>query len=84
MVFDGYGSTASTKVVEQRRKALKCTSIDIIFHDNMPTTTTQAAFLANGNNKKRPIKTLLGKCCCLAYVSSMQKPTQTRSLFQQR
>ena len=57
VVFDGYGSTTSTKVVEQRRRAQKCTSTDIIFNDNMPTTTTQAAFLTNGNNKKRLIST---------------------------
>src|SRR6218665_272416 len=56
--FDGYGSTTSTKVAEQRRRAQKCTSVDIIFHDDMPTTTTQAAFLTNGNNKKRLIESL--------------------------
>ncbi|KAG1715034.1 hypothetical protein GQR58_000608 [Nymphon striatum] len=58
VVFDGYGSTTSTKVAEQRRRAQKCTSSDIIFEDNMPTTTTQAAFLANSHNKQRLIQTL--------------------------
>src|SRR6218665_614725 len=61
VVFDGYGSTTSTKVAEQRRRAQKCTSVDIIFHDDMPTTTTQAAFLTNGNNKKRLIESLREK-----------------------
>jgi hypothetical protein len=61
VVFDGYGSTTSTKVAEQRRRAQKCTSSYIIFEDNMPTTTTQAAFLANSNNKKRLIHTLSEK-----------------------
>src|SRR6218665_1241778 len=45
----------------QRRRAQKCTSVDIIFHDDMPTTTTQAAFLTNGNNKKRLIESLREK-----------------------
>ncbi|KAG1677542.1 hypothetical protein GQR58_013879 [Nymphon striatum] len=58
VVFDGYGSTTSTEVAEQRRRAQKCTSSDIIFEDNMPTTTTQAAFLANSHNKQRLIQTL--------------------------
>src|SRR6218665_1209590 len=61
VVFDGYGSTTLTKVAEQRRRAQKCTSVDIIFHDDMPTTTTQAAFLTNGNNKKRLIESLREK-----------------------
>ena len=55
VVFDGYGSTSSTKQAEQRRRAEKCTSSDILFEENMPTTTTQAAFLANSNNKTRLI-----------------------------
>ncbi|KAG1660873.1 hypothetical protein GQR58_021825 [Nymphon striatum] len=55
VVFDGYRSTTSTKVAEQRRRAQKCTSSDIIFEDNMPTTTTQSAFLTNSHNKQRLI-----------------------------
>ena len=55
---DGYGSTNSTKMAEQRRRAQKRTSSDIIFDDNMPTITIQAAFLANSNNRKRLIQTL--------------------------
>ena len=58
VVFDGYGSTTSTKQAEQRRRAEKCTSSDIMFEESMPTTTSQAAFLANSNNKKRLIQFL--------------------------
>ena len=43
---------------EQRRRAQKHTSSDIIFDDNIPTTTTQATFLANSNTKKRLIQTI--------------------------
>jgi len=57
-VFGGYGRTNSTKVAEQRRRSQKHTSSDTIFDDNRPTTTTQAAFLANSNNIKRLIQTL--------------------------
>ena len=79
VVFDGYGSTTSTKVAEQRRRAQKCTSSDIIFEDNMPTTTTQAAFLANSNNIKRLTQTLHEKMLMagIQYVSSRLKQTQT-------
>ena len=56
VVFDGYGSSTSTKQAEQRRRAEKCTSSDIIFDENMPTTTTQTAFLANSKNKQRLIE----------------------------
>lgn len=52
VMFDGYGSTTSTKVAEQRRRAQKQTSSDIVFEDNMPTTTTQAVFLSNSTNKR--------------------------------
>lgn len=56
-VFDGY-SMISTKAAEQLRRAKKSTSSDILFDQNMPTTTTQAAFLANGHNKERLIEML--------------------------
>jgi len=52
VVFDGYGNISSTTAAEQRRRAQKCTSSDIIFYLNMPTASFQAAFLTNGNNKK--------------------------------
>ena len=48
IVFDGY-STVSTKSAEQMRRAKKMTSSDILFDENMKTTTTQGAFLANRN-----------------------------------
>ena len=57
IVFDGY-SMISTKAAEQLRRAKKSTSSDILFDQNMQTTTTQAAFLANGNNKERLIEML--------------------------
>lgn len=56
-VFDGY-STISTKAAEQMRRAKKATSSDIMFDQHMHTTTTQAAFLANSNNKKSLIDML--------------------------
>ncbi|MPC47828.1 hypothetical protein E2C01_041586 [Portunus trituberculatus] len=56
-VFDGY-STISTKAAEQMRRAKKATSSDILFDQHMHTTTTQAAFLANSNNKKSLIDML--------------------------
>ena len=56
-MVDGYGSTTSTKVAEQMWRAQKCMASNIIFNDNMPTTTTHAAFLVNSNNKKRLIQT---------------------------
>lgn len=77
VVFDGYGSATSTKVSDQKRRAQKCTSSDIIVDDNMPTTTEQAALLANRNNKMRLIQLYLTKCSWLVYVSSMQKKMPT-------
>lgn len=61
VVFDGYRSTSSTKVSEQRRRCHKHTSSNIIFDDNMQTTATQAAFLANSRNKSRLIDSLSEK-----------------------
>ena len=61
VVFDGYGNVTSTKVAEQTRRAQKCISSDIIFEETMPTTTSQTAFLANSNNKKRLIQMLSEK-----------------------
>ena len=58
VVFDGCGSTTLTKAVEQSRRAPKCTSVEIIFHDDM---STQAAFLTNGNKKKRLTESLREK-----------------------
>ena len=54
VVFDGY-TTVSTKSAEQLRRAKKATSSDIIFVENMQTTTSQTVFLANSHNKSRLI-----------------------------
>lgn len=56
-VFDGY-NTISTKAAEQLRRAKKTTSSDILFDQTMHTSTTQAAFLANSNNKRSLIEML--------------------------
>ena len=61
MTTTGYGSSNSTKVVEQRRRAQRCTSNDAIFDDNTPTVTSQAAFLANSHNKNRLIQAVREK-----------------------
>ncbi|MES9882393.1 MAG: hypothetical protein ABW185_16095, partial [Sedimenticola sp.] len=58
VVFDGYGSQTSTKSAEQRRRASKCVSGDILFNADMNTVTTQESFLANGTNKARLIEML--------------------------
>jgi len=52
VVFDGY-STISPKTAEQQRRAQRVTSSDIVFDENMATTTSQAAFLSNSHNKER-------------------------------
>ena len=57
----GYGSSNSTKVIEQRMRAQRCTSNDVIFDDNTPTATSQAAFLANSHNKNRLIQAVREK-----------------------
>jgi len=46
-----YGNISSTTAAEQTR-AQKCTLSDIIFYLNVPTASSQAAFLANENDKK--------------------------------
>ena len=61
VVFDGYSNATSTKVVEQRRRAQKHISCDIIFDEDTPTTTSQAAFLTNSQNKTRLIQALRDK-----------------------
>ena len=61
VVFDGYGSENSTKVVEQRRRAQHHMSSDILFDDNTPTTNSQSSFLSNVNNKARLIQALIEK-----------------------
>jgi len=54
VVFDGY-STISPKTAEQQRCAQRVTSSDIMFDENVATTTSQAAFLSNSHNKEHLI-----------------------------
>ncbi len=56
VVFDGYGSHVSTKVVEQYRRASKVTSADIVVSPQINTSTRQEEFLGNGTNKTSLIK----------------------------
>ena len=58
VVFDGYGSTSSTKTAEQQRRATQSISADILFECDMKTTTTQKTFLANSKNEARLIDKL--------------------------
>ena len=58
VVFDGYTGPPSTKSAELNQRVKTCTSADIVIAPNLPTTTTQAAFLGNNCNKARLIDTL--------------------------
>ena len=58
VVFDGYGSSASTKAAEQQCCASQSISAEILFECDMTTTTTQRASLANSKNKARLIDKL--------------------------
>lgn len=58
VVFDGYGRFASTKAEEQRRRASRHSSTDIVFDSNTTVSVSQADFLANGKNKSRLISLL--------------------------
>ena len=58
VVFDGYGSTSSTKAAEQQRRATQSISADIMFECDMKTTTTQKTVLANSKNEARLIDKL--------------------------
>ena len=58
VMFDGYGSVNLTKVAEMIWRAQKCT--EVYTSSDIIATTTQAAFLANSNNKIRFIETLRG------------------------
>lgn len=61
VVFDGYECTTSTKSAEQKRRATKSSSRDIMFDESMQTVTTQSAFLSNDGNKTRLISMLVQK-----------------------
>ncbi len=57
-MFDDYDGPPSTKSAEQNRRARIRTSADIVVTPNLPTTTSQCAFLGNNNNKSHLIQTL--------------------------
>ena len=79
MVFDGYGNNTSTKQAEQRRRAEKCTSSDIVFDENMPTTTTQSAFPANSRNKQRLLE-MVSEKMSMANISVTQADADADTL----
>ena len=58
VVFVGYAGPISTKSAEQKRRATRCTSADIVIAPSLPTTTSQNEFLGNGGNKTRLIDAL--------------------------
>ena len=71
VVFDGYNSLMSTKRAEQRRRASKGTSPDILFDEHMKPTTSQEAFMTNSNNKSRLIN-MLRHYCAEANIDTLQ------------
>lgn len=79
VVFDGYG-TLSTKIAEQKRRAAKTPSADIIFTESMTTTTTQEQFLTNENNKSRLIEAV-SKHLYNAGINVEQAPADADTLI---
>ena len=71
IVFDGYNSNRSTKEAEQRRRASKNNSPDILFDANMKPTVSQENFLKNPRNKSRLI-TMLRNYCQEAGIETLQ------------
>ena len=61
VVFDGYDSAMSTKVSEQKRRATKSSSRDIMIDESMKAVTSQSAFLNNNTNKSKLITLLVNK-----------------------
>lgn len=59
VVFDGYDGPASTKSLEQRRRAAKKTSANLVVASEDFATTPKENFLGNNHNKSRLIKLLL-------------------------
>ena len=59
MIFDGYKDMLSTKGMEQTRRALKFSSTEILFTDDMSITVQQDSFLVKRKNKSRLIKVLM-------------------------
>src|SRR6218665_2089124 len=61
VVFDGYESSNSTKVVEQQRRASKGVSRDLLFNEQIKAISTQESFLANATNVSQLIAMILTK-----------------------
>ena len=62
IVFDGYESQTSTKRAEQKRRAIKKSSPDLLFQPDGKPTTSQDKFLQNSNNKSRFINLVRHHC----------------------
>ena len=58
IVFDGYDGLPSTESAEQNRRARNRTSVYIVIRPNLPTITSQCAFLGNNHNKSLIIQTM--------------------------
>ncbi|KAG1658676.1 Cytoplasmic tRNA 2-thiolation protein 1 [Nymphon striatum] len=63
VVFGGYECTTSTKSAEQKRRATKSSSRDIMFDESMQTVTTQSAFLIETDRTVAP-DSLLNMVSC--------------------
>ena len=61
VVFDGYDSAMYTKVSEQKPRATKSSSRDIMIDESMKSVTSQSAFLNNNTNKSKLITILVNK-----------------------
>lgn len=68
VVFDGYPDRQSTKSAEQQRRAQSRNSRDVIFNDNTSTTIPKSDFLANKNNKRAIIASLVQKMRTKGYT----------------
>ena len=80
VVFDGYGSSASTNVAEQQCRATQSISADILFEGDMKTITTRKAFFSDSNNKARLIDKLKTELQC-AGVLVKQDPADADRLI---
>ena len=58
VVFDGYDGLPSTESEEQNRRAKNRTSVYIVVRPDLPTVTSQCAFLGNNHSKSLLIQTL--------------------------
>ena len=80
VVFYGYLSKQSTKEADQKRRASRAVSRDILFDENMETMITQAAFLANRLNKMRLI-TMLSNTFALCRIQVQQAEADANRLI---